>query len=371
MPVTATRFAVGGLLLAVAAFGAGRQQAVGAQDAEDVPTVITALADLLASAGDDPFVAEYLMAPSEAGSLADDPIADVDGADDVEVGLRGPDLLRFSWFTVPAQHLVDGFAALVGSDSRPAGITLYGQDPWVAPAPDAMLVAVVAEFDRPLTVTLGSACITQLNIRRPGPTTPEERAAAPSVNRDTNISYQLAGWESLPTYAVEADTSTATFSTVVRDSSLFGVVFGSQAAFFIPEAQLEDVSAIRASVGCAGSEPSRGSSDQSDLVPFNPASLATAYLGPASGLPEPSTTTTAATTTTEPATATTDSPRAAGDEPDESEEASAAIGTDTADPSSPRDLLGPWAVIVGLAMVAAGVWVTRGESLWGRREGAR
>lgn len=366
----AGRLVIASFLIVVVISNAWSQDRVGAQETEDVPAVISELVELLPQDDGDPLLAEFLLAPSETGSLGDDPVGDVAGFGEVEPGSGGPDLIRFSMFTLPAQHLIDGFATLIESEPRPTGITLYGQDPWVAPGPETTVVAVVAEFDRTLTVNLEDACITQLNVRRPGPTTPEARLFTEDPRRDTNISYQLAGWETLPTYATEADTTTEAFDTVVRDSSLFGAVFDSQAVLFVPLSQLEDVSAVRVGIRCTSAAPAGGSSDQSDLVPFDPTSLAAAYFGPASAIPEPSTT----TTTTSPAT-TGDSAAVEGDDPtgaagEEAEEAlEATPGLTAADPSSPRDLLGTWALIVGLTMVAAGGWVLHATPLWGRPDG--
>jgi len=367
--VAPSRLAIGCLLVAVVVFNPGGQPRLEAQETEEVPAVISTLVDLLPQDDGDPLVAAFTLAPSEAGSLADDPAGDVTTGLQVEPPVEGPDLVRFSWFTIPAQPLAEGFAALVASDPRPAGITLYGQESWIAPPPDATLVALVAEFDRPLTVTVEDACITQLSVRRPGPTTPEERLRAQDPDRDTNVSYQLAGWDTLPTYAVEADTSTPSFPTVVPDSSLFGVVRENQAALFIPKSQLDEVGAMRVSVRCTDSDPAAGTTDQSGLVPFDSDSLATAYLGPASTLPEPPTTT--ATTTTSGSAAAgegDDSPDTADNESEETLEAD--LGLNEVDSSSPRDLLGPWAAIVGLAMTAAGGWILYHTPPWGRPDGS-
>ncbi len=365
----AGRFTVACIVIAAATAITPRHHRAGAQEVEVAPAVLTTLGELLPQGGDDPIVAEFLITPGEAGSVAEDPASDVWNFGENQEGEAGPDLLGFSWFTVPAGPLAEGFGTLVTTEPRPDEATLYGQDGWVVPAPDTTLVAFIAEFDRTVSVSLPDACVVALNARLPGPTTPEDRVITRDPNKDTNRSYQLAGWDTLPTYATEADTSTPDFSTVDRESSLFGALVDNQAILFIPLSELEDVGAFRMSIKCAASDDVGMTQDMSDLVPFDSTSLGVAYFGPASALPAPTTTTTMTTTTTTvtaPASTAPDE-SGGGDGLSDADASAGDGGSDSAvgqptgssddDPTSSDGLIGTWALVAGLIITAAGGWV--------------
>ncbi len=346
------------VLLAVllVALAAGGPVASGRQS-DAVPQVMVELAALIDPASLDPVIVTFTDPPSAAGSFATDPAGDPINVFGFPPVGEGPDLLSLQWFTVGSDLLVPTVVELVQSGAAPEGVTLELPDGWVPPPAGTELVAFVLGFDRPIPLTVGSACLPGLNVRHPGATTPVARLNVNDRQRDTNGQYLFAGDEAAP-YALEVRTETPDFATVVPESSVFGAIAGREAVFFVPLAELADVSALRASVDCfpggTGDTESRVG-DLTELVPFDPDSMGAAYLGPESAAPTPTTTVPSTTTTTDAARVATSVA------PVDDSEASdiAPIAAPTGTPGGGSGVSG-WVIVpIGLAIALFGLRLLR------------